>query len=242
LANTSSKADSRRRFKWLRLGLWLLGVPLLLFLGSWQLQRAEQKRVWLQQLNEAPATTVSGALERLARYDWVPVQLQIELVPMKVFLLDNRTWQGRVGYEVVVPIRVDEGSWWLGSLGWIAAPPRREQLPEVELSRRWLNVEGVLSRPMASVTLAASQVEPGWPRRIQSLDLQQIRTALAMPVEPLVLHLKTTVSEVIMPREKIYTGIEPERHVGYAVQWFGLALVLMIWLVWAGRRAQLEGS
>jgi cytochrome oxidase assembly protein ShyY1 len=45
-----------------------------------------------------------------------------------------------------------------------------------------------------------------------------------------------------MPREKIYTGIEPERHVGYAVQWFGLALVLMIWLVWAGRRAQLEGS
>lgn len=242
MANTSSKADSRRRFKWLRLGLWLLGVPLLLFLGSWQLQRAEQKRVWLQQLNAAPATTVSGALERLARYDWVPVQLQIELVPMKVFLLDNRTWQGRVGYEVVVPIRVDEGSWWLGSLGWIAAPPRREQLPEVELSRRWLNVEGVLSRPMASVTLAASQVEPGWPRRIQSLDLQQIRTALAMPVEPLVLHLKTAVSEVIMPREKIYTGIEPERHVGYAVQWFGLALVLMIWLVWAGRQAQQEGS
>jgi cytochrome oxidase assembly protein ShyY1 len=240
LANTSSKADSRRRFKWLRLGLWLLGVPLLLFLGSWQLQRAEQKRVWLQQLNEAPATTVSGALERLARYDWVPVQLQIELVPMKVFLLDNRTWQGRVGYEVVVPIRVDEGSWWLGSLGWIAAPPRREQLPEVELSRRWLNVEGVLSRPMASVTLAASQVEPGWPRRIQSLDLQQISTALAMPVEPLVLHLKTAVSEVIMPREKIYTGIEPERHVGYAVQWFGLALVLMIWLVWAGRRERRE--
>jgi cytochrome oxidase assembly protein ShyY1 len=240
LANTSSKADSRRRFKWLRLGLWLLGVPLLLFLGSWQLQRAEQKRVWLQQLNEAPATTVSGALERLARYDWVPVELQIELVPMKVFLLDNRTWQGRVGYEVVVPIRVDEGSWWLGSLGWIAAPPRREQLPEVELSRRWLNVEGVLSRPMASVTLAASQVEPGWPRRIQSLDLQQIRTALAMPVEPLVLHLKTAVSEVIMPREKIYTGIEPERHVGYAVQWFGLALVLMIWLVWAGRRERRE--
>jgi cytochrome oxidase assembly protein ShyY1 len=242
LANTSSKADSRRRFKWLRLGLWLLGVPLLLFLGSWQLQRAEQKRVWLQQLNAAPATTVSGALERLARYDWVPVQLQIELVPMKVFLLDNRTWQGRVGYEVVVPIRVYEGSWWLGSLGWIAAPPRREQLPEVELSRRWLNVEGVLSRPMASLTLAASQVEPGWPRRIQSLDLQQISTELAMPVEPLVLHLKTAVSEVIMPREKIYTGIEPERHVGYAVQWFGLALVLMIWLVWAGRRAQQEGS
>lgn len=213
---------------------------MLLSLGGWQLQRAEQKRVWLQQLDDAPATTVTGALERLEHYDWVPVRLEIELMPLKVFLLDNRTRQGRAGYEVVVPIRVDEGNWWLGSLGWIAAPPRREQLPEIELSRRWLRVDGVLSRPLESVTLAASQVEPGWPRRIQSLDIQQIREALAEPVEPLVLHLKTTVSEVILPRENIYTGIEPERHFGYAVQWFGLALALVVWLIWVGRKEQQE--
>lgn len=240
MANTSSKADRRRRFKRIRLGLWLLGVPLLLFLGGWQLQRAEQKRVWLQQLDDAPATTVTGALERLEHYDWVPVRLEIELVPLKVFLLDNRTRRGRAGYEVVVPIRVDEGNWWLGSLGWVAAPPRRDQLPEVELSRRWLRVDGVLSRPLESVTLAASQVEPGWPRRIQSLDIQQIREVLAEPVEPLVLHLKTTVSEAILPRESIYTGIEPERHLGYAVQWFGLALALVVWLVWVGRKERQE--
>ncbi|GAA0698596.1 hypothetical protein GCM10009104_28900 [Marinobacterium maritimum] len=242
MANTSSKADRRRRFKYVRLGLWLLGVPLLLFLGSWQLQRAEQKRIWLQQLDDTPATTVTGALERLEHYEWVPVQLEIELVPLKVFLLDNRTRQGQVGYEVVVPVRVDEGSWWLGSLGWIAAPPLREQLPEVELARRWVRVEAVLSRPLQSVTLAESQIEPGWPRRIQSLDLEQIREALAMPVEPLVLHLKTAVSDVILPRERIYTGIEPERHLGYAVQWFGLALALSVWLVWAGRRERHEVS
>ncbi len=242
MANTSSKADSRRRFKRIRLGLWLLGVPLLLSLGGWQLQRAEQKRVWLQQLDEAPATTVNGALERLEHYDWVPVRLEIELVPLKIFLLDNRTRQGRAGYEVVVPIRVDEGSWWLASLGWVAAPARREQLPEVELARRWLRAEGVLSRPLESVTLAASQVEPGWPRRIQSLDLKQIREALAVPVEPLLLHLKTVVSEAILPRAKIYTGIEPERHIGYAVQWFGLALALVVWLVWVGRKERQEAE
>ncbi|MBA4501076.1 SURF1 family protein [Marinobacterium marinum] len=240
--NTSSKADLRRRFKRVRLGLWLLGVPLLLFLGGWQWQRAEQKRVWLQQLNSAPATTVAGALQRLERHDWVPVQLEIELMPLKIFLLDNRTWQGRAGYEVVVPIRVDEGRWWLGSLGWVAAPPRRDQLPVVELSRRRVRVEGVLSRPLESVTLAASQVEPGWPRRIQSLDMKQIHAALAVPVEHLVLHLKTAVSEVILPRERIYTGIEPERHLGYAVQWFGLALALALWLMWVERKERQEAS
>lgn len=242
MANTISKADSRCRFKRIRLGLWLLGVPLLLALGGWQLQRADQKRVWLQQLDDTPATTVAGALERLNHYDWVPVHLEIEVVPPNVFLLDNRTWQGRVGYEVMVPVRADEGSWWLGSLGWIAAPPRREQLPEIELMRRWVRVDGVLSRPLGSVTLAASQVESGWPRRIQSLDLKQIREVLAIPIEPLVLHLRTVVSEVVLPREKIYTGIEPERHIGYAVQWFGLALALVIWLVWVGWGEQQEAG
>lgn len=236
MANTSSKADSRRRFKRVRIALWLLGVPLLLSLGSWQWQRAEQKQVWLEQLASPPATTVNGALERLQHYDWVPVQLEVELVPGKVFLLDNRTWQGRPGYEVVVPVRVDQGNLWLGSLGWIAAPPMREQLPEVELQQRWVRVEGVLSAPLESVTLTATRMEPGWPRRIQSLDLEQMRAALALPLEPLVLHFKGKVTDAVLPREQIYTGISPERHIGYAVQWFGLGVALMIWLFWVGRR------
>lgn len=237
-----SKADSCRRFKWLRCGFWLFAVPLLMALGGWQWQRAEQKRLWLHQLEQVPATTPEGALERLKYNDWVPVQFGVELRPLKVFLLDNRTHQGRAGYEVVVPIRVDEGIWWLGSLGWIAAPPRRDQMPEFELSRQWLPVEGVLSRPLTSVTLATTQIEPGWPRRIQSLDMEQIRQALAEPIEPLVLHLKTQINGAIRPRKQIYTGITPERHIGYAVQWFGLALALVIWLIWAGRRELRRGQ
>lgn len=236
MAAQFSKADPRRRFKWLCWGLGLLVLPLLLALGSWQWQRADHKRLWLQQLEQSPATTPDGALERLQHSDWVPVSFEIELLPSNVFLLDNRTWQGRVGYEVIVPIRVDEGALWLGSLGWIAAPAQREQLPTFELRRQWLPVEGVLSRPLVSVTLATTQIEAGWPRRIQSLDLEQIGQTLAVPVEPLVLHLKTAISDAIRPREQIYTGIVPERHVGYAVQWFGLALALSVWLIWIARR------
>lgn len=240
MVDTSSKADGRRRFKWLRLGLWLLVMPLLLALGGWQLQRAEQKRVWLQQLSAAPSTTVSSALERLARVDWVPVRLEVELMPVKVFLLDNRTWQGRVGYDVVVPVRVDAGPLWLARLGWVAAPVRRDQLPELQLQPQWLPIEAVLSRAQASITLAVSGPEAGWPRRIQSLDMEQIRTALAVPVEPLVLHLSSRVDDSIQPRELRHTGMPPVRHLGYAAQWFGLALALAAWLIWSARREREE--
>lgn len=235
-----SKADSRRRFKWLRLILGCVGLPILLALGSWQLQRAEEKALWLQQLEQSPATTPEVALQRLEVSDWVPVRFDMELMPLKVFLLDNRTNKGRVGYEVVIPVRVDEGPFWLGSLGWIAAPERREDLPEFELHRQWVQVEAVLTRPLESMTLSGTPLEQGWPRRIQTLDMEQIKASLELPVEPLVLHLKTAVSESILPRTAIYTGIPPERHTGYAMQWFGLALALAVWLIWAGLRERKE--
>ncbi len=235
-----SKADSRRRFKWLRLVLGFVGLPILLALGSWQLQRADQKAAWLQQLEQAPATTPEVAVQRLEASDWVPVRFDMELMPLKVFLLDNRTYQGKAGYEVVVPVRVDEGPLWLGSLGWVAAPDRREDLPEFELQRQWLQADAMLSRPLKSMTLGNTSLEDGWPRRIQTLDMEQIKAALEAPIEPLVLHLKTAVSESIMPRASIYTGIPPERHTGYALQWFGLAAALAIWLIWAGLRERKE--
>ncbi len=95
---------------------------MLFGLGYWQLQRAEQKQIWLDQQAVEPMTRAATALRQLERQAWVPVRLEVELLPYRIFLLDNRTLNGRVGYEVIVPMRVDEGSLWLASLGWVEAP------------------------------------------------------------------------------------------------------------------------
>lgn len=230
-----SKADRGRRFKYLRWLLGLLGVPLLAGLGYWQLQRAEQKQYWLDQQAALPMTRAESALKQLEHQDWVPVKLLIELLPDKIFLLDNRTLQGRVGYEVIVPVRVDEGSLWLASLGWVQASPRRDRLPDVSLQQQRLQVEGMLAHPARSITLGDVPAELGWPRRVQAVDLEQISQALAQRVEPALLHLSTRISEQVIPRSNIHIGVTPQRHVGYAVQWFALAVTLVLWLVWASR-------
>ena len=33
---------------------------------------------------------------------------------------------------------------------------------------------------------------------------------------------------------RLYTGVNPERHLGYAAQWFGLAIVLAVGYVFVG--------
>jgi cytochrome oxidase assembly protein ShyY1 len=242
MSGQASKADSPAAFKYLRWLLALLGVPLLFGLGYWQLQRAEQKRMWLEQQAVEPLTRAESALKQLERQAWVPVRLEIELLPYRIFLLDNRTLNGRVGYEVIIPARVDQGAPWLASLGWIEAPSRRDRLPVLQLERQRLQVDGLLAHPAGSMTLADLPAEVGWPRRIQSVDLDQIRQALGIDVEAVMLHLITPVSDQITPRGDIRRGISPQRHQGYAVQWFALALTLLLWLLWAGRHDRRQGD
>src|SRR5690606_42085213 len=61
------------------------------------------------------------------------------------WLLDNRTYRGRVGYEVVSLFRLESGA---GALlvnrGWIAAPARREMLPEVPVPQGLQRLEGIV--------------------------------------------------------------------------------------------------
>lgn len=235
MSDHRSKADKGRRFKYLRWLLGLLGVPLLASLGYWQLQRAEQKQHWLEQQEALPMTRAESALKQLEYQAWVPVKLLVELLPDKIFLLDNRTLKGRVGYEVIVPVRVDEGSLWLASLGWVQASSQRERLPVLNLQQQRLQVEGMLAHPTRSITLGDAPAELGWPRRIQTVDLERISQALDQRVEPALLHLSTRINEQIIPRSNVQIGVMPQRHMGYAVQWFALALTLVLWLVWASR-------
>lgn len=235
MSDQPSKADRPTVFKYLRWLLALFGVPFLFALGYWQLQRAEQKQLWLEQQSAVPLTRSDSALKQLEYQAWVPVRLEVELLPYRIFLLDNRTHDGRVGYEVIIPVRVDEGLPWLASLGWIQAPARRDELPKLQLDRKLLQVDGMLARPTASMTLAELPAEVGWPRRIQSVDLQMITEALGQEVESAMLHFKTRVNDGIVPRAQIHQGIGPGRHQGYAVQWFALSITLLLWLLWAGR-------
>jgi cytochrome oxidase assembly protein ShyY1 len=242
MSDQPSKADSPVAFKYLRWLLALLGVPLLFGLGYWQLQRAEQKQIWLDQQAVEPMTRAATALRQLERQAWVPVRLEVELLPYRIFLLDNRTLNGRVGYEVIVPMRVDEGSLWLASLGWVEAPSHRDRLPALQLEQQRIQVDGVLAHPTGSMTLADLPAEVGWPRRIQSVDLEQIRQALEMEVEAVMLHLKTPMSDQITPRSAMHQGVSPQRHQGYAVQWFALAITLLLWLFWAARHGRRQGD
>jgi len=217
---------------------WLLTVfvavflPVFVSLGVWQLNRAEQKSQLSASIEAGRQVELlpSGASPQLYQH----YQLTGQLDGDHLWLLDNRTYQGRAGYEVWAPMVTDDG-WYLASAGWVAATASRSRLPQIELpeaSRPWL----AQARPLSqAVVLADSDIERHWPQVVQSIDPDVMAEQLGQ-AKPLGLLQLSPGQAGVGP--VIWTPIvmTVERHRGYALQWFAMAVALLLMYLYAGRR------
>jgi surfeit locus 1 family protein len=223
----------------------LLMLVLLLWAGFWQLERAEEKRrIGVAQAYRAdkapvdlrPGLLDSAGLERLryrrtrasGRYRWD-----------RQYLLDNRTHQGVAGYHVLTPLRLqDSDVHVLVNRGWLPVGADRGRLPDVTVSAQLLGEEGVIaSPPAAGLVLGSSGYDDdGWPRVVQRVDLERIEEQLDGPLLPFVMRLSPDSDRGYLREWQIRTGLSAERHVGYAVQWFALAVALVVLCIWAAMR------
>src|SRR5688572_25274798 len=107
----SARPVYRFRPRWWALALGAAGCAAGVALGNWQSGRADDKRA------------AAAAEQR--------IDVRGVLLAKYTVFLDNKTHRGRAGYHVVQPLRLADGKHVLVNRGWIAAPPRREQLPDV---------------------------------------------------------------------------------------------------------------
>lgn len=208
-----------------------LFLPVLIGLGFWQLDRAEQKTQRLQQWQAAPEQRFLPAGKFV---DGLKLRLSGVFDPQRVFLLDNRTRAGRAGYEVLGVFRpLGDVQPVLVNLGWVVANPDRRILPQVAMPQGHIELSGRLVQRQSVVVLDGDGWELGWPKRIQRIDPGRMGTQQT-PLFNGVLRLSEPLLAQVQPGWPVVT-MTPDKHRGYALQWFGLALVLSIgsgWYLW----------
>jgi surfeit locus 1 family protein len=221
-----------------RPGLWptlatLLLLPLLLWLGHWQLQRA----VWKQGLidaNAARAHLPAVSLDRLggdyaaARFRKVRVHGRYDLAHQ--LLLDNRVHDGHPGYEVLTPLQLGDGRWLLVNRGWAPADPDRSVLPAVDGPAGEVTlIAGIDLPPEKTFRLGAEEeATSGWPRVIEQLEPARVKALLGRSLLPVILLLDPQDAHGFVRDWKPVYGVTPDKHRAYALQWFTLALVLVL--------------
>lgn len=227
--------------------LWLLPALLLALgfsaLGRWQLGRALEKEAQLAAVQAVLAQRQAVPLaEALARGDalaWVRVRGRF--LPGPALLLDNQRDGHAVGVRVYRAFQPEAGPALLLELGWLPLPPDRRlpllRAPEADS----LEVEGLLlPPPSAGLALGPARSEVDQERWLLTrIELPALSEALALPL----------AGRVLRPAPEWPGGyardldiqrntLPPEKHRGYAVQWFGLAaatLAVALLLILRGR-------
>lgn len=199
-------------------------------LGQWQLGRGAEKRQMLGEVDTVLARRQAQPLSAAASpigYDWS--QGAGRFLDGPVLLLDNQRRGPTVGVRVFAAFQPTDGAALLVDLGWLALPGDR-QLPEVALPSGTQTLSGLLSPPPSTGLALGPAYTESAPRRwlLTRVDLPALSAGLRLSLSPRVLRLDPALPiGYARDLDVLPNTLPPERHGGYAVQWFGLALVTL---------------
>jgi cytochrome oxidase assembly protein ShyY1 len=213
----------------------LVLLPLFISLGLWQLGRAEEKRVMLATYAEHRAAPPMSAelLSSESDVAYRRVQLQGEFDAEHSFLLDNSTREGRVGVELIQPFHDQvSGLWLMVNRGWLPWPDRRTP-PVFDTPTHSLDLQAwVYVSPGATFQLQPDAQASAWPKLVTALNPATVWPALGREGFAHELRLESGPAAYTLGWPIVAMG--PEKHIGYAVQWFAMTAALFGLYVYLG--------
>jgi surfeit locus 1 family protein len=222
--------------------LALLGALVFVRLGVWQWHRGVERTAERMRFEYGAGQLIelgTRAATEVPLYQRVSVRGQLDGAHQ--FLLDNRTWQGRAGYEVLTPLERAGAPALLVDRGWVPFPGTRARLPEVQIAAS-AGVEltgrlALLPSPGLASGRSAPEARAPWPKVTSYPDMAQLAAALAAPLEPRILLLDPQAPFGYL-REWRSPGLQPLRHYSYAIQYWAFAvLTLVVWALTSRRPA-----
>jgi surfeit locus 1 family protein len=202
---------------------------LTISLGLWQTRRATEKET-LQARRDAlaadPAVSLPPQPISAEGYAFRRVIVRGEYVGHYTILLDNRVYRGRVGYEVVSPLRIARSEIHvLVNRGWVAAGRTREELPHIAIPAGEQAIEGIALVP--STRIYELSAEPPAGRVWQNLVLDRYRTWSGIELQPVVIQQTNDAGDGLI-RDWQRQDVGADRHRGYALQWFSFAFLTVV--------------
>jgi surfeit locus 1 family protein len=208
-------------------------VLLLAFigLGRWQWQRGESKQaVWAEYEQDRRAEKLgSRGFDEVDRFARLEVTGHYQ--PWHQFLLDNISHEGQPGYEVLTPFVLVDGRRTLVNRGWVPFTGYRDRLPDVSLRdpgeiTLTARIDDLPVGGLASGH-AAPEAGPNWPKLTSFPTAADLNTALGEKLQRRILLLDANNPHGYVRAWKP-PGLQPMRHLSYAIQWWGFAVVLLV--------------
>jgi cytochrome oxidase assembly protein ShyY1 len=226
-----------RWFGWLALVLVLAAACTAL--GLWQLDRRDQAAATMSTVqanyDRAPIAYSPALFDSFdeAR-EWTPVTLVGEYDQANQRIVRNRPLNGQPGYEVLVPLKLQDGTAVIINRGWLPIGNDRAGRPDT-----------VPPAPDGEVTVVA-RIRPAEPvldrsapeGQLASIDLAGYREQLGYPISTAAYGLLATETPApsTTPVAPAKPAIDLGPHLSYSMQWFAFGVLLFVGLGYAARQ------
>ena len=217
------------KVRWAALITFFALFVLTLSLGIWQINRGYEKK----ELENIYSLQQSYPIEEIT-YN---LDSEINLyrsVSIKgkfledLFYLDNKIHNGKPGVVVMSPFELNDGSVLMISRGWVEMTDRNN-FKRINTPEESLSLVGTLRPSSTGLTLSSNttlELENAF-FLIQALDLSEIKSIIGRDLKASVLELSdlspASFTSIWKP-----INLSSYRHFGYAFQWFGLSIVILV--------------
>ena len=217
----------------------IVGIAATSRLGVWQLSRAADKIALQTALDTRGRLAPLGNAE-LARepaqadaQHYCPAVLRGQWVGGRTVFLENRQMNGRPGFFVVTPLRLEgRGDAVLVQRGWAPRDIRdRTLLPRVDEPAGTIEVRGLIAPPPSRL-FEFAPTQGGAIR--QNLDLAAFSAELHLPLAPVSVQQDdsaATAGDALL-RQWPHPAVDVHKHYGYAFQWFAMSALMAGLYVW----------
>lgn len=230
MTSSTPASPAVRRFRF-RLGptlTTLVGVLVLVGLGTWQLQRL----AWKENLiRVAEAGLAAPAIDLPAGADLAGLEFR-HVTARGMYLHDAAVGFGLAavgglpGGRLLTPMRLEDGRVILVDRGWLPEPLLPPRTPAEMQPAGPVSINGVARW--------RGGLAPGWmapanepdKRRWFTWDIPAMEQTLGLALVPLTIVLERPDGSADLPKTEAVTIDLPNNHFGYALTWYGLAVAL----------------
>lgn len=224
-----------------RAGIWptlitLVLIPVLISLGVWQLDRATQKKnIYEEYLarQERPPVDINkiNVVQNPQQHFWRNIIFRGSFTDQIHILLDNQVNNGIAGYFVYTPFKLENtGYFILVNRGWLPAGTDRSMMPEIKTIPGKVTYQGIIKDvPPTGILLSENNIEQlnNKVYRVNKIDFQQIEILANIKLLPFIIRINAPSGEGFTRNWQL-PGSGENKHLGYAFQWFALAILLLV--------------
>jgi len=219
----------------------IVAIAVLCQLGFWQINRAEEKQLkagLIKKQQQKPLLAIhldNQYLLESNQLQYQTIQVAGYFEQSKQFYLDNKKHQGKIGYEIITPFRLENSNnYLLINRGWVAMGKNRNELPIIETPNKRIVLSGTLMKiPQSHYRPGINNPSQGNGKVWLYLDTEYYSQKTGYMLYPHILLLDKQ-SQYGYIRQWPEFIAKSEVHYAFAMQWFAFAVFFLVTYFYTG--------